>query len=392
MSSVHPRIVDESANLRALRPVATGKRQFDEHWLQELLFRHPDLLPIADIDPGFGELIPLAVELPVASGFVDILYASAEGSLCLVETKLWRNPEAHRTVLAQLLDYAKDLSRLSYEDLGKACISAAAARGDAVDGLDDLVKPAFAGRAFSSIDFEATLRQSLATGEFLLLIVGDRIRPEVALLSDVLGTAPNLEFTLALVEMNFYHLDGDEKWPVLAVPAIVGRSQEVTRAVVHIRYEEKRPEVVVYAAEVTETQAGKTNPETFLKSMASGLDEVFRPYLERWMSGPYTVYWGKTGFSVRYAPKGKLVTILQAFPTYMTLAREDWLAPWGDYQEAYRAYRVELNDIPEILRIFSRNGLLVYYDKLTPDQLRVLLEATDQLAAKLVESSRRRPA
>lgn len=58
MSSVHPRIIDENATLRGLQPVATGDRQSDEDWLQRLLFNHPDLLPIADIDPGFGKLIP----------------------------------------------------------------------------------------------------------------------------------------------------------------------------------------------------------------------------------------------------------------------------------------------------------------------------------------------
>ena len=115
MSSVHPRIIDQNASLRALQPVATGDGQYDEDWLQKLLFNHPDLLPIADIDPGFGRLIPLAREFPVTSGSIDILYASAEGSLCLVETKLWRNPEAHRTVLAQLLDYAEALSRVTFD-------------------------------------------------------------------------------------------------------------------------------------------------------------------------------------------------------------------------------------------------------------------------------------
>jgi hypothetical protein len=34
----------------------------------------------------------------------------------VVETKLWRNPEAHRSVVAQIIDYAKDLSKMSFED------------------------------------------------------------------------------------------------------------------------------------------------------------------------------------------------------------------------------------------------------------------------------------
>ena len=34
MSSVHPRIIYQSASLRALQPVSTGTPQFDENWLQ----------------------------------------------------------------------------------------------------------------------------------------------------------------------------------------------------------------------------------------------------------------------------------------------------------------------------------------------------------------------
>ena len=61
----------------------------------------------------------------MTSGSIDILCTSAEGSLCLVETKLWRNPEAHRTVLAQLLDYAKALSQMDFAEF-KARVEAAA--------------------------------------------------------------------------------------------------------------------------------------------------------------------------------------------------------------------------------------------------------------------------
>lgn len=38
----------------------------------------------------------------------------------LVECKLWRNPEARREVVGQILDYAKELSRWSSSDLQRA--------------------------------------------------------------------------------------------------------------------------------------------------------------------------------------------------------------------------------------------------------------------------------
>lgn len=387
MSNVHPCIIEQDASLRALQPVATGDRQYHENWLQNLLFKHPDLLPIADIDPGFGKLIPLAREVPVSSGYIDVLYATADGSLCLVETKLWRNPEAHRTVLAQLLDYAKALTRLDFSEF-RACVQEAASRNGHAANLDGMITRSLGGSGFNSVDFEANVRRALASGDFLLLIVGDRIRPEVVLLSDILGTAPNLEFSLALVEMNFYHLNSQEEWPMLAAPTVVGRSHEVTRAVVRIRYEEKRPEVDVAAVEEQNDSAGRTSPEIFLKSLPSGLDEVFRPYIEHWMAGSHTVYWGKIGFSLRHHgqdKKKKRYTFFDAYPTYISVVKEEWVAEREIPQEIYREYREAVSNIPEVQQTFSRGGRYVYYAKLTIDETRVLLEATDHLAVALTD-------
>lgn len=86
---------------------------YDEAWLQQLIQEHPSLLPIGMIEPALQGPIPICMELPVPSGFVDNLMITADGGIVVVETKLWRNPEARREVIGQVLDYAKDLSRLS---------------------------------------------------------------------------------------------------------------------------------------------------------------------------------------------------------------------------------------------------------------------------------------
>lgn len=41
---------------------------YDEAWLQELLFRNPEILPIGEIDDAFGHATPLCRELPTAAG------------------------------------------------------------------------------------------------------------------------------------------------------------------------------------------------------------------------------------------------------------------------------------------------------------------------------------
>ena len=82
---------------------------YDEAWLQTLLHCHPEVFPIGQIESGYGDLIPLCRELPLLfdggrSGALDNLFVTRDGKLVLVEAKLWRNPEARREVVAQVLE------------------------------------------------------------------------------------------------------------------------------------------------------------------------------------------------------------------------------------------------------------------------------------------------
>jgi RecB family endonuclease NucS len=67
-----------------------------ESWLQELLYSHPSLLPVEEIEPAFGPLIPLCRELSTEAGPADLICCSPYGLITIVETKLWRNPQARR--------------------------------------------------------------------------------------------------------------------------------------------------------------------------------------------------------------------------------------------------------------------------------------------------------
>ena len=70
------------------------ERDFDENWLQELLYKNSSIMPFAEIEPAFAGCIPIAREVPTTVGPVDLLYINSKGYISLVETKLWRNPEA----------------------------------------------------------------------------------------------------------------------------------------------------------------------------------------------------------------------------------------------------------------------------------------------------------
>jgi hypothetical protein len=66
----------------------------------------------------------------------------------------------------------------------------------------------------------------------------------------------------------------------------------------------------------------------------------------------------------------------------MSLFLEKWLPEWGNPTEAYRTYREKLSAIPECQRIFSQGRRYIYYDRVRLDDVRVILEAADQLAER----------
>ncbi|MEO0414057.1 MAG: hypothetical protein AAF226_03780, partial [Verrucomicrobiota bacterium] len=98
-----PARVIPGGEINFLERLPKNHSEFNEDFLQETLARHPELLPVNSLRNDVGDLLSLGREISVASGFIDNLYLSTAGYPVLVETKLWRNPQARREVLSQTL-------------------------------------------------------------------------------------------------------------------------------------------------------------------------------------------------------------------------------------------------------------------------------------------------
>jgi hypothetical protein len=83
---------------------------YDEQWLQHLIQAHPEILPITEIEPAFEPAIPVCIELPTPKGYIDNFLVTPTGNLLFAECKLWRNPEARRQVVAQVMDYVESIT------------------------------------------------------------------------------------------------------------------------------------------------------------------------------------------------------------------------------------------------------------------------------------------
>jgi hypothetical protein len=222
----------EEERCDALIPVSlksgVGGFLYDEAWMQRWIQRHPTLLPIDQIEPSLTPLTPVCMELPTPSGFVDNLMMTPDGGLVVVETKLWRNPQARREVVGQVLDYAKDLSRWDYEALERAV---RIARREPGLNLYQLVCGGDAAAEREAPFIDAVTR-NLRHGRLLLVIAGDGIQESAEQLTDYLQRHMALHFTLAIVELSLWRIP--ETAMVFIQPKIIARTVQIERAVVRL--------------------------------------------------------------------------------------------------------------------------------------------------------------
>lgn len=196
-----------------------------EEWLQGLIQKYPQLLPIDQIEPNFGIPVPVAMEVSCTHGYIDNLFLTPNGDLILIEVKLWKNPEARREVVAQTLDYIASLSAMGFEAVQAAVLKA---RSDGAVSLHSLI-PEHLGPLPES-DFVDAIARNLRRRRILAIIVGDGIREEAELLVDLLQSHAGAHFTLALVAITFFvNLETDD---LIAVPDTLLRTVMVERGIV----------------------------------------------------------------------------------------------------------------------------------------------------------------
>ena len=222
-----PVVFGESGEPVTLQRVSHNDRTFTENFIQDLVSRHPDVLPAVELDETKSPLVPIGREVATDVGPIDALFVSPSGGITIVEAKLWRNPESRREVVGQIIDYAQNLSTWSYERLDQTCRQAMGA------SLWDLVSAQDEDRSLGAeASFVDAVSRNLRDGRFLLLVVGDGIREEVERMASYVQSSPQLQFHLALVELRIYESTPDGMHVV--VPSVVARTAEVTRAVVTV--------------------------------------------------------------------------------------------------------------------------------------------------------------
>ena len=227
-----PYFISETNSFQ-LERIPLNEKHFQENWLQKIIHRNPQILPIDDIESGFAPLISLGREISTSVGYIDNLYISPNGYLTIVETKLWRNPEAKREVVGQIIDYAKELTNWNFTKLNDGVKNSSQLYNNNSKGIIELIKDFENIEEHEEYKIIDNIERNLKRGRFLLLIVGDGIRESVEEMVDFLSNTPQIQFTLGLVELQFYknpNVEGE----LIAIPNLITRTTEITRAIVKI--------------------------------------------------------------------------------------------------------------------------------------------------------------
>jgi hypothetical protein len=213
---------------QVVRRVPQGEAR-REATLRDLIADHPEILPVHDLDPSYGRLVTVTKELSIPGvGFVDVVLIDEHGRLVVVECKLWRNPQARREVVGQILDYARELSRFGYEDLQRQVSIATRRQGNVLYAL-----ACEAGGTLDEAEFVDRVTRDLAAGRFLLLVAGDGIAEGTRRIGEYLRAQPGLAFNFGLIEMAEYrHTDASGTEHTIMQPRVLAQTAVIERHVI----------------------------------------------------------------------------------------------------------------------------------------------------------------
>jgi hypothetical protein len=213
--------------VETLEKVHLNTSLYDENWIQNICFQNPQILPFDELEPTFIGMIPICRELSTDSGFIDLIYINEYGFITIGECKLWRNPEARRKVIGQILDYAKDLSKWDFKKFETECLKA---RNDNKSSLLEILIEYFP--EIDESNFIDNIQKNLQKGRFLLTIIGDGIRENVEELTSYIQRNTNLNFTLGLIEIPVFKNTKTEE--LIITPRIIAKTKEIERIVYRI--------------------------------------------------------------------------------------------------------------------------------------------------------------
>jgi hypothetical protein len=154
---------------------------------------------------------------------LDIFGLTPAGRPVLIECKLWRNPEARRKVVGQILEYVGLLQRWTFGDLQDQVARHLGLAGE--NPLFDIVSRHHPG--LEEARFVDSVSGCLTSGDFYLIIAGDGIHADLRAIANFIENS-----TVARLTLVEYQVWSDSSGPRAILPSIPFREEVVARQVI----------------------------------------------------------------------------------------------------------------------------------------------------------------
>jgi len=193
--------------------IEQSKFEQEDH-LQQYIYNNPESIPLYDIKEDIRLLI-LVREFGTQSGSIDALGVDADGSIYLIETKLYKNPDK-RLVVAQVLDYGASLWKdgSNFNEFISS-INKGSQKFSKVP-VNERIKDHFGFEDNEIEIFWDNIKDNLNSGDFKFVVLMDQLHKQLKNLIVFLNQ--NSQFDIYAVELEYYKHDQFE----IMIPKLFG--------------------------------------------------------------------------------------------------------------------------------------------------------------------------
>lgn len=337
---------------------------------QILLEKYPEILLSIEgigISP-YGKVIAVR-EYSTSRGSIDVVYITDSAEVILVETKLLKNPESHRTVVAQAIDYAKAFSEENIDEL-----------------KDKLRKTGIVLDFFSDKGYyESILAQNIKNGNYQVLIVGDRVHPNILGMIDSIQSAPHLSFTLYGISLNPYILQNNE---LLLGARIETKTNEVERSVISIEILDNRGIKINSSTPEKKRKGNKPriSEEIYLDNLEDeSYVEKIRSLWNEIEKREGTIEWGSVGFSAGFYLDNRRISLIWVYDSWFNILTNRMRTSYGIVSdELYNSYIETLKESTYIYtNIVVANKSEIHFNQIEQKDFDTAVRAALELFDKL---------
>lgn len=198
-----------------------------EEILQRSIAELPSLLPLETVSDEAVSFVTIGEEWPAGTGRADVVLVGSDGVVTIVETKLSRNPEARREVIAQVLEYAAYLTEWTIYEIqhrAEEFFGSEKCPPDQRGKTFDDVLTVFLQDSDVTIDsFKGSVEQNLRQGRVRLIVAVDEVGEQAQKIVTFVNSYSS--FDLYLLQVSAYEdMDGRKTF----VPSLHGYARKVS--------------------------------------------------------------------------------------------------------------------------------------------------------------------